>query len=365
MENVHRRRIVGGSLGAFALFAVLGPMRCPGQTLISVFDEAPPVGQSYFLGFLDDNPFPITSISQQGEAILDVTMAETYVAPPYSGGGLAFTRIFDATNVIGGMDSTSHAAAYPSEPGTPAAVVFTSFNVFSYSASTLTYTSASVIPSISVNSLGNSLDQLPSSIAAGASGQMYVASDLGIQLYASTAASLPTLTFANSGPGLIDAAGAMAVGPGGLIYAMDTALNRIAIYSASGVYQGSIPLTGTNASTALAVNAAGYVFTANGDGGGSIYSSATDNLVGSFSSSAIDGDGTLGNTSLAVNSSGDLYLYDQTTGIHVFETSAIPEPADWTLIVGVAALLLVGARRFGRDQHGHRTPPAPNRWFDG
>ena len=279
--------------------------------------------------------------------ILDVTLAETYVAPTYSGGGLAFTRIFDATNVVGGMDITSHAAAYPSTPETPATVVFTSFNVFSFSATSLNYTSNSVIPSISVNALGNSLDQLPSSIAAGASGQMYVASDLGIQLYASNTANFPTLTFANSGPGLINAAGAMAVGPGGLIYAMDTAHNRIAIYSASGVYQGSIPLTGTNASTALAVSAAGLVFTANGNGGGSIYSSSTDTLVGSFSSSAVDGDGTQGNTSLAVDSNGDLYLYDETTGIHVFETSAIPEPADWTLIVGIAALLLVGARRFG------------------
>jgi hypothetical protein len=143
----------------------------------------------------------------------------------------------------------------------------------------------------------------------------------------------------------LSGSGALAVGPNGTVYALDPGNNRIAIYSATGTFESAIPLTGTTASTTLAVNSAGLVFTANGDGGGDIYSTATDSLYGYFSSSALDGADSSGATSLYLDPNGDLYLYDSPTGFHVFDTALIPEPATWGLLIGGAGLGLALLRK--------------------
>jgi len=99
---------------------------------------AVPPGCSYIIALLLQGP----------STLLLVTIAETYSAPILATGLSAFTRIFDVTNVIGGMDVTSYAINDPT--ANPLVVYYSSFNVFSYSLSSLTYISASVIPSVQV-----------------------------------------------------------------------------------------------------------------------------------------------------------------------------------------------------------------------
>ena len=120
---------------------------------------------------------------------------------------------------------------------------------------------------------------------------------------------------------------------------MDATNHRIDIYSSTGVYQSSFALDGTTAATALAVSSSGLVFTANGDGGGNIYSSS-GSLVGDLSSTPDNVWGVVGNTSLTLQNNSVLYLFDQTTGAHEFNITAIPEPRSAAMLAGVGALIV-------------------------
>lgn len=264
---------------------------------------------------------------------MDATVAEAYESPLYSGSGLSFTKIFDVTSVIPNMDVTSLVTQYSGNE-----LYYTSFAVFTNAVTSYTWQQSGALPTV-VLLPSTGLDQLPSGGAISSSGQVYYSTDTGIHEYGSSVTA-PALTFANSGMGKLSGnGGALAIGPGGTVYAIDPGNDRIAIYSAAGAYEGAIPLSGVTSSTALVVNGAGLVFTANGDGGGEIYSTSSESLVGSFSSSALDGAGSAGNTSLYLDPNGELYLYDEATGIHVFDTSAVPEPTATAFALGISALL--------------------------
>src|SRR5204863_6482543 len=98
--------------------------------------------------------------------------------------------------------------------------------------------------------------------------------------------------------------------------------NRVVGFdTATGDYLGSIPLTGTTATTALAVSDTGRVYTANGNGGGAVYDAVTGALLDTFSSSTVN-PSPAGNTSILLDGRGYIYLYDAATGMHVFSDPA-------------------------------------------
>jgi len=279
--------------------------------LTSVYDTTPPAGQSYFIGFAGSS-LPL---------VVDVTVAESYKVPLYTGTGLTFKKIFDVSADISNMETNSLVTQYSGNN-----LFFTSFAAFTNTVTSYTWNPSSLTPQVTLYAQSINLDQMPGGMAVGATGQIYFSTDSGIHEYANPTA-IPT-TFANSGLGQLSGSGALAVGPNGTVYALDPGNNRIAIYSATGTFEAAIPLTGTTASTALAVSNSGLVFTANGNGGGNIYSTATDALLDSFSSSAQDGAGFQGSTSLYLDPNNELYLYDSVTGFHVFDTSSVPEPGE-------------------------------------
>jgi len=198
--------------------ALVWALSTQAQTLTSVYDTTPPAGQSYFIGFAGSS----------STYVLDVTLAETYASLLYSETGLTFSKIFDVTPDIQNMDTTSLVTQY-----TGNTLLYTSFAAFSNTVTSYTWSLAGQAPLVTLFSPAISLDQLPSGMAVGQSGQVYFATDSGIHEYANLTTSIST-TFGNSGPGQLSGAGALAVGPDGTVYAMDPGNNRIALYSATG-----------------------------------------------------------------------------------------------------------------------------------
>ena len=160
-------------------------------------------------------------------------------------------------------------------------------------------------------------------MAVDASGAVYVSdvSAQAIRKYADTSVGTVLSTFGTSGEGTLTSPTALALGPDGLLYVLDTGSNRLVRFDANGDYQGQIPLVGTTDPGALAVDPSGRVYTANGQGGGTIYDSSTGEAVGTVtpaSSSPDPSGGVFGGPHLAV-SGAYLYLHDDATGLHVYE----------------------------------------------
>ena len=141
----------------------------------------------------------------------------------------------------------------------------------------------------------------------------------------------------------------LALGADGSLYAVDSANNRIVRYDgATGNYLGSFSVSGTNTDTAITVSPTGRLYMTNGEGGGTIFDAKTGATLGTFSSS-LSNTGGAGDSSLALNPDGYLYLYDPATGYHQFydpaAMSAFREPANYATLSGLAALGFAAYRR--------------------
>lgn len=194
-------------------------------------------------------------------------------------------------------------------------------------------------------------------IAADSTGAVYLAAGSQIEKFTTSTDTSPSLTFGTTGDGTLSSPGALAFGPDGNLYVIDTGNNRIARFDTGGNYLGSIPLTpGSFNTTAMAIGANGWLYTANGDGGGSIYDIFAGERIGSLASTTGTGD-TLGQTLLAVGGD-NIYLYDQTTGLHVFDDGAeAPEPATWTLLaIALGGILLKRSPGFPAAPFSRRRP---------
>ena len=155
-----------------------------------------------------------------------------------------------------------------------------------------------------------------------------------------------TSTFGNSGPGTLNTPGALAVGPDGLIYVLDTGDHRVVSFDTAGNYHSAFAVTSTAAATALTIDPRGYLYTADGNGGGSIYNTATGQLYGTLA--ATSGNAVPpGNTLLRADDQGHLYMYDAATGMHVFDISAVPEPINSAVVIGMGTLVWAVAWRRG------------------
>jgi outer membrane protein assembly factor BamB len=173
---------------------------------------------------------------------------------------------------------------------------------------------------VSAHSL-TGLDARPTSMAVNATGNVYMSTAAG-SLYSvdgNTAAG----TFLVSGRSV-----AIAFGPDGLLYSVDPANNLIQRFNTVTLAPPtSFPLLTTPIPVdphALAIGLDGRLYVANGYGGGWVYDSRTGAFLGTLESSASYPDTrTGGRTSLAVNQSGFLYMYDQNTGLHVFNVGTV------------------------------------------
>lgn len=191
----------------------------------------------------------------------------------------------------------------------------------------------------------------PAGIALDSTGAEYLTGPgpTGILKFSAPLSSTPLFEFGTSGPGTLSTPTALAIGPDGLIYVLDTGNSRIAAFDTDGDYISDFSLLGGFSPDTLAIGSNGWLYTANGNGGGDIYDIYNGNFVGSFDSV---GSNPTTNTSRTVllASGNDLYLLDQNTGLHVFDTS-VPEPATWTMLLaaGIAGVAL-------RRRAFYRTP---------
>jgi outer membrane protein assembly factor BamB len=186
---------------------------------------------------------------------------------------------------------------------------------------------------------------------------VYWSDDTGVNKFANVLNGTAELTFGNSGPGELSAPCALALGPDDTIYALDTSQNRIVrCDSTDGSLLGSFPLDGATDPNALAVTPNGQVYTANGDGGGSVYNGLTGALLDTFTATTAYTGNATGDTALMVENSGLIYLADA-TGTHTFfdDSVAAPEPSSICLMAfGLAGLAIFRRRSSARPNQSHR-----------
>jgi len=175
-----------------------------------------------------------------------------------------------------------------------------------------------------------------------------MATSAGISKFASAASGTSELTFDTSGPGAVSSPCALTFGADGMLYALDTGQHEVLRYNpADGSYLGSFALTGTTDPSALAIGPTGLLYTANGDGGGSVYNEATGAFLENFTSTTSNPNPDGGRTWLAVDDAGHVYLDDAATGVHSFlDTSVVtPEPSGlYLLMFGLAGWALFRRR---------------------
>jgi hypothetical protein len=129
----------------------------------------------------------------------------------------------------------------------------------------------------------------------------------------------PLLTFGTSGMGMLTNPTALAFGPDGLLYVLDTGAGRIVKFDSSGNYQGQIsPIAATDRND-IVVGSNGLLYTANETDGGTIYDTSTGFVAGALTptgeSSAFPGS----KTQLVIGGN-YLYFYNREgANIHVYE----------------------------------------------
>jgi hypothetical protein len=187
----------------------------------------------------------------------------------------------------------------------------------------------------------------PTGFAADTSGEIFLSSataGAGIFRLPDSNTGTPDLNFGTSGPGALNTSAALAMGPDGLLYVLDTGDDRIVSFTTDGVYRNSFTLTGAAVGSALAIDPNGDLYTMNADGGGDIYDIFTGTHIGAIADTGdINFNDNIGQPSLFY---ADGYLFSTTgTGANVYVYSVVPEPAAWALSAGGAALLAVVIRR--------------------
>jgi outer membrane protein assembly factor BamB len=277
-------------------------------------------------------------LSQIGTSLWLFSTREAYSSP--LGTGIAFTQFDPDSFPLAGLELRSSSFAIPN-PADDREVYFTGNPLgsiqFLYTFKITMPTSASGYRLVGLNTPPRGLAADPASSALFYSRPTPGA---GITKLSSSGDGTPVLTFGNSGPGTLNSPGALAFGPDGRLYVLDTGDNRVVSFDTDGNYQSAFALADTAASTALAIDSRGFLYTADGNGGAAVYNTATGQHVGSLRATSGTADTAGGHTLVAVDDQNHVYLYDQTTGLHVFDVTAVPEPATTGAVV--AGFLLLG-----------------------
>jgi len=159
----------------------------------------------------------------------------------------------------------------------------------------------------------------------------------------------------------------LAAGPGGLLYTVGQAVGNegsctagqwclIGVDPSNGSLVSGFYLDFDASTSVLAVGSDGRFYLATGDGQGYAYS-ASGSQFDTLSSSAVNPEGLGGNTSLALDGNGYLYMDDAATGIHIFDVGnvSVPEPgAAGMFALGLAMVWTVRRIRDRRRKPGAR-----------
>ncbi|MES2177204.1 MAG: PEP-CTERM sorting domain-containing protein [Gemmatimonadota bacterium] len=168
----------------------------------------------------------------------------------------------------------------------------------------------------------------------------------GISRY-SGSNTTPDFTF---GGGFITTPGALAFGPDGFLYMIDSGLGKVLGFNTNdGSLQNSFSLADAANEATLVIGPDGRVYTANGNGGGYVYDSGTGATLGAYGADNPQYDSPA-RAAMMMDSNGYLYVTDQ-TGVYVFNTdgpTSTPEPSS-LLLIGTALAAGVTWRR--RHRH--------------
>jgi streptogramin lyase len=304
------------------LLAALGASAANAMVLSSVFDTAGPPNVGTIIG-----------MGVSGSDV-DLFTAQTYYTSPLYNGSLNFTpTALNFPALAMRLNFQSLAAPNPSDAnqailsgGTLAATIYSfQFNP----------------PAQSNVAIGGGAK--PTGLLVDSTGAEYLTrsndSVNGILKYASPASTTPELMFGSTGTGALTTPTALAMGPDGLIYVLDVGAGDIESFDTSGDFVNSFPLVDTPDSISLAVGSNGWLYTANGDGTGDIYDTATGDHLGTLSSTTVFNNPSDTGHTVLMAAGNYVYLQDNNDGIHVF-AAPTPEPATWMM-------LLVGAVGFG------------------
>jgi hypothetical protein len=139
-------------------------------------------------------------------------------------------------------------------------------------------------------------------------------------------------------------------GQDGLLHVLDYGHGRMASFDPDNAFAavGSFDLmTGvTTANSQFGIGINGSFYLADGLGGGSYYDAAGV-FQGTFGlpEDAV-ADPYTGAIYVSTDSAGRVYVFDSVTGFHQYQdTSVVPEPATWGLVLGAGAFLLATVRR--------------------
>ncbi|PYJ76405.1 MAG: hypothetical protein DME77_06020, partial [Verrucomicrobia bacterium] len=188
------------------------------QTIVPVADFVPVGGHTFIFGLVS----PVAS----GKILL-VTEDVVYSAPVYTGSSLSFAKfIANLGGVVNGVDPTSLVAADPQDA---TKLLFTNVPDTTFEP---TLTTLSIVNPFSPVPTGVSIDdsEMPAGLALDPAGPVYAFTSTGVAKYADTSTGTRSFTMGASGSGtgeLSIPGGALAVGPGGVLYALDPGNNRV------------------------------------------------------------------------------------------------------------------------------------------
>jgi len=306
------------------------------EVIYSVFDGPIPSGFGYVLGMTMSGPYPRV-----------VTTERVFVNQPFVSGSAyssvpGFISLYAPVGYVGGIDENSLVLAVR-----PDFFVFSTRLSFVPSFAQLSFEGPSYGQTV-YRPLQPSDYQQPAGIAQDENLHAYGFFDVGVRQYRSFDDPQVIQTIGGAGPGaLTQKSHALAAG-GGMVYALDEPNSRVNRYSAdTGAFLDSFAaITGVDGVNFMMLHAGGLYLT-DGNGGVNVYNPATGVLVHQYLART----GTLdrspgGLDSMAISSDGILYLWDQNTSFHVFETVAVPEPGTGLLAgIGLFFATLTAIRR--------------------
>jgi outer membrane protein assembly factor BamB len=287
-----------------------------------------PAGHSYFIGLT-----PGTS-----NTLLLHTRSEAWQSPAYDAGPMSWTKVFDPTLSGVVLSEPSFVAQNANASGRFFYTGGFAPTLYDFRRSPPSYTAATQTYSYD-----------PAALLSTTAGVYFARSSNdngGIDFFADPA-STPTTTTPNFVAG--SQFSALALGPDGMLYALDADTDHIRSYHATtGASVSEFEIAPGITAGTFAISSMGLLFAADFVGGqGYIYDTATGNLAGHFDL-PVDINAPMSNLGKPSMLIMDNTLY-ATSGsganLYIYDLGVIPEPSVTTLLIGGGALLMAFIHR--------------------